>query len=128
MQTLAVDLLACHEGLHEASLRAVAMAALCDGYAPELGARAVDVLASRAKAGVVPPAAWHSLLAAVLLGSMTGEQRMRRLAQKRPRQLVRQAPAGSTAAVLYVLATVCSSNCKFEGAEEQGVVAIPSRC
>lgn len=67
-----MDLSAFHESLHEGSLRAAAMAALGSVYPPGLGARAVDVIALRAAAGAAPPAQWHSLLAALLLGSMAG--------------------------------------------------------
>lgn len=72
VQAVAVDLLYFHDALHECSLRAVGMAALGGAFPPELGARAVDVIAARAAAGAVPPAQWHSLLAALLLGSMSG--------------------------------------------------------
>jgi len=67
-----VDLLACHERLDEASLRAVGMLALSGAFPPALGARAVGVAAAVAAAGAAPPAPWHSLLAALLLGGMTG--------------------------------------------------------
>jgi hypothetical protein len=70
-----VDLLYFHDALHECSLRAVGMAALSGAFPPGLGARAVDVIAARAAAGAVPPAQWHSLLAALLLGSMSGGER-----------------------------------------------------
>jgi hypothetical protein len=67
-----VDLLYFHDALHECSLRAAGVAALSGAFPPGLGARAVDALAARAAAGAVPPAQWHSLLAALLLGSMSG--------------------------------------------------------
>ena len=70
-----MDLLYFHDALHECSLRAVGMAALGGAFPPDLGARAVDVIAARAAAGAVPPAQWHSLLAALLLGSMSGGKR-----------------------------------------------------
>ena len=46
-QEMAVDLLACHEQLVEASLRAVALVCLADTYPPALGARAIGAVSSQ---------------------------------------------------------------------------------